>query len=84
MNDAANTAPRAWHIFVHGRETAPGKPFATVTGAADAQDALDRVKTELNGSPADYDRDALTPALVAVPGGAAATAAPATEAAPNA
>lgn len=82
MNDAANTAPRAWHIFVHGRE--PGKPFATVTDAADAQDALDRVKTELNGSPADYDRDALAPALVAVPGGTAATAAPATKAAPNA
>jgi len=69
--------PTAWEIFAHGRESEPGRPFATVADAADAQDALDQVKTDLNGSPADYDRDALAPALVAVPAGCAATAAPA-------
>ena len=69
--------PRAWHVFVHGRESGDGQPFATVADAGDAQDALDQVKTDLNGSPADYDRDALAPALVAVPAGCAATAAPA-------
>lgn len=76
MSDDAPTAPRAWHVFVHGRENEPGQPFATVTDAADAQDALDQVKTGLNGSPAEYDRDALAPALVAVPAGCATATAP--------
>ena len=76
MSDTAPRAPRAWQIFVHGREAEPGQPFATVAEAADAGEALDRIKTELNGSPADYDRDALAPALVAVPAGCATTAAP--------
>ena len=77
MDDNATTAPRAWHVFVHGRENRDGRPFATVADAADAQDALDQVKTDLNGSREAYDRDALAPALVAVPAGCAATAAPA-------
>ena len=68
--------PGTWEVFVQGRESAPGKPFATVTEATDAQEALDRVKTELSGSPADYDRDALAPALVAVPTGASTSTAP--------
>ena len=80
--DTTAAPTRAWHVFVHGR--APGKPFATVTDAADAQDALDRIKTELNGSPEAYDRDALAPALVAVPETAAAITAPTTRTAPNA
>ncbi|MCY4123414.1 MAG: hypothetical protein OXG72_21105 [Acidobacteria bacterium] len=61
------TTPRAWKIFVHGRENGSEPPFATVPDAASADDALDQVKTELNGSPEAYDRDALAPALVAVP-----------------
>ena len=74
--NAARTT-RSWHVFVHGRESSDGQPFATVADAADAQDALDQVKTDLNGSPEAYDRDALAPALVAVPAGRAATAGPA-------
>ena len=77
MDDAAATVPRTWHVFVHGRESERGQPFATMAHAADAQEALNRIKTDLNGSPADYDRDALAPALVAVPAGTAATTAPA-------
>ena len=77
MSDTAPRTPRAWHVLVHGRENENGQPFATVADAADAQDALDQVKSDLNGSPEDYDRDALAPALVAVPAGCAATAAPA-------
>ena len=73
---------RSWHVFVHGRESGDGQPFATVADAADARDALDQVKTGLNASPADYDRDALAPALVAVPAGCAATAAAATRTTP--
>ena len=82
MSDTAPRTPRAWHVFVHGRESGDGQPFATVADAADAQDALDQVKTDLNGSPANYDRDALAPALVAVPAGCAATAAPAARTTP--
>ena len=77
MNDTTPVPPRTWQVFMQGRESAPGKPFATVTDAADAQEALDLVKTDLNGSPAAYDRDALAPALVAVPAGTATTTAPA-------
>ena len=76
MNDTTPAPPRTWQVFVQGRENAPREPFATVAEAADAQEALDRVKTELNGSPAEYDRDALAPALVAVPAGTAATPIP--------
>ena len=73
------TPPRArcaWEIFVHGHENEPGQPFARIAEAADVHDALDQVKTDLNGSPEDYDRDALAPALVAVPANDATTAAP--------
>ena len=76
MSDTSPARSCAWQVFVHGRESEPGQPFAAVAEAADAQDALDQVKTELNGSPEDYDRDALAPALVAVPAGRAATATP--------
>ncbi len=76
MSDTSPRARCAWEIFVHGRENEPGQPFARVTAAADAQDALDQVKTDLNGSPKDCDRDALCPALVAVPADDATTAAP--------
>ncbi|MYK89143.1 MAG: hypothetical protein F4018_12860, partial [Acidobacteria bacterium] len=65
MNDTTPALRRTWQVFVQGRESAPREPFATVTDAADAQEALDRIKAELNGSPADYDRDALAPALIA-------------------
>lgn len=77
MSNNAARATRPWHIFVHGRESGDGQPFATVADAADEQDALDQVKTDLNGSAEAYDRDALAPALVAAPAGCAATAAPA-------
>ena len=77
-----SNTPRTWHVFVHGRESGDRRPFATVADAADAQDALDRVKTDLNGSPERYDRDALAPALVAVPAGCAATAAAAARTTP--
>ena len=76
MSDTSPRARCAWEIFVHGRENEPGQPFARIADATDAQDALDQVKTDLNGSPRDYDRDALCPALVAVPADDAATAAP--------
>ena len=76
MSDTSPRARCAWEIFVHGRENEPGQPFARIAEAADAQDALDQVKTDLNGSPKDYDRDALAPALVAVPADDATTAAP--------
>ena len=72
MSDTAPKARRGWRIFVQGRETRTGQPFATI---ADADEALDRVKTELNGSVEDYDRDALAPALVAVPADCATTTA---------
>ena len=77
MDNTTRPAPQAWHVFVHGRQNQDGQPFATVTDAVDAQDAIDQVKSDLNGSPANYDRDALAPALVAVPAGCATTAAPA-------
>ena len=57
--------------------TRTGNPSPRSPNAVDAQDAIDQVKTDLNGSPANYDRDALAPALVAVPAGCATTAAPA-------
>ena len=76
MSDPSPTAPCARQIFVHGRESEPGRRVAAVAEAADAQHVLAQVKTGLNGSPADYDRDALAPAPVAVPGGCATTAAP--------
>jgi len=76
MSDTSPRARCAWEIFVDGRENEPGQLFARIADAADAQDALDQVKTGLNGSPGDYDRDALCPALVAVPADDAATAAP--------
>ncbi len=76
MSDTSTRARCAWEIFVHGRENEPGQPFARIADATDAQDALDQVKTDLNGSPGDYDRDALAPALIAVPADDATTAAP--------
>ena len=76
MSDTSPTARCAWEIFVHGRESEPGRPFARVAETADAQDALNQVKTDLNGSPEDYDRDALAPTLAAVPAGRATAAAP--------
>lgn len=48
MSDPSPTAPCAWQILVHGRESEPGRPFAAVAETADAQDALDQVKTGLN------------------------------------
>ena len=84
MNNTAPTTPRSWRIYIHGRESAPGRPFARITETVDGQDALDQIKTELDGSPAAYDRDALAPALVAVPDDCpVATAAPAARARRN-
>ena len=76
MSDTAPQASRTWHVFVHGREAEPGQPFATVAEAADANETLTRIKAELNGGPEAYDRDALAPALIAVPANCTTTAAP--------
>ncbi len=76
MSDDAPTSRPGWQVFVHGREEESGEPFAWVPNATGAEDALDQVKTILNGSPEEYDRDALAPALVAVPAGQAATTTP--------
>lgn len=56
-----------WLIFIRGEEPS-GDVFATVDDAPDAGDAIRRVKTALNGSVDAYDRDALCPELVALPG----------------
>ena len=56
-----------WLIFIRGEEPG-GDVFTTVDDAPDAGDAIRRVKTALNGSVDAYNRDALCPELVALPG----------------
>ncbi|MCY4634284.1 MAG: hypothetical protein OXG04_07240 [Acidobacteria bacterium] len=70
---------REWRasLFRLVRKSKPARSVAAVTRRAEAHAEDPRqVKTDLNGSPKDYDRDALAPALVAVPGDDATTAAP--------